>query len=105
MFSPSVSWPLTNCFGSASNVEYCSATHVPLRVELRLVGGLPPVLEVAVGVELRALIVEAVRELVADHHADAAEVRGDASGPAPKNGGCRMPAGSAVLFAAGRSRR
>jgi alpha-tubulin suppressor-like RCC1 family protein len=35
---------------------------------------LPPVLEVAVGVELRALVIEAVGELVADHHADRAEV-------------------------------
>src|SRR5205085_8530825 len=40
------------------------------------VGGRPPVLEVAGEVELRSLVVEAVRDLVADDRADAAVVDG-----------------------------
>ena len=44
--------------------------------ELLGVLGRPPVVQVALGVELAAFVVEAVRQLVADHHADAAEVDG-----------------------------
>ena len=42
---------------------------------LGVVGG-PPVAQVAVGVDLAALVVEAVGELVADHAADGAVVDG-----------------------------
>ena len=43
-------------------------------VEILQVVRRPPVLQIALGVELRALIVEAVRHLVADHGADAAVI-------------------------------
>src|SRR4051794_21082849 len=45
-----------------------------LHLEGRLVGGGPPVVEVARAVVLRALVVEAVPDLVADDRADAAVV-------------------------------
>ena len=47
-----------------------------LHLEGRLVVGGPPVVEVAVAVVLRALVVEAVADLVADDRADAAVVLG-----------------------------
>jgi hypothetical protein len=65
-----------------------------LRV-LRGVLGRPPVLEVAVGVGLAALVVEAVRHLVADDRAHAAVVD-RVVGVGSKNGGCRIPAGNTI---------
>ena len=74
VFSPSVSLPFS----------FTSSTAVKLRVLVDEAGGAlferlgvavgPPVLEVALGVELPPLIVEAVGQLVADHRAGAAEV-------------------------------
>ena len=46
-----------------------------LRGKARLVARCPPVAQVAVAVELAALVVEAVADLVADHHANAAVVQ------------------------------
>src|SRR5580692_1068321 len=44
------------------------------RSELLMVGGRPPIAQAALGVELRALVVETVGHFVADHRADAAIV-------------------------------
>ena len=52
----------------------------------------PPFAQVALAVELRALIVEAVGHFVSDDYADAAVVHRRID-LAVKNGGCRMPAG------------
>jgi hypothetical protein len=76
MFSPRRELAPDELLGRASNASTIGDAPAALG-ELREVVLLPPVLEVAVGVELRALIVEPVGELVADHHADPAEVRGD----------------------------
>ncbi len=54
----------------------------------------------ALGVELRALVVEAVADLVADHHADRAVVHRVARSHA-NAGGCRMPAGKTISLSSG----
>ena len=105
MFSPSVSSALDERLRQRLERRVLSATHAPFASNFVSSASCHQFCEVAVGVELRALVVEAVGELVADHHADAAEVRGDGAVLAPKNGGWRMPAGSAVLFARARSTR
>ena len=53
------------------------------------------------GVELAALVVEAVGELVAHHHADGAEVHRVGRPRVSKNGGWRMPAGKTISFIGG----
>ena len=76
VFSPSVSLPLMCTPGATVKLEYSSATQAArCSNSLASVGG-PPVVQVAFGVELAALVVEAVRQLVPDHHADAAVVHG-----------------------------
>ena len=78
MFSPTVSAPLTCSPGRSrgSKPSYCSISALRLHLEGGLVVGGPPVVEVAGAVVLRALVVEAVADLVADHRADAAVVLG-----------------------------
>ena len=76
MFSPSVSSPLTLRPGSAWNRGILLHEARGLRLELVVVLGRPPVAEVPVAVELPAAVVEAVADLVADHRADGAVVRG-----------------------------
>ena len=78
MFSPTVSEPLTCSPGRlrGSNASYCSISALRLHLEGGPVVGGPPVVEVAVAVVLRALVVEAVTDLVADDRADAAVVLG-----------------------------
>ena len=76
MFSPMVSSPLTwwpgACSGSSSS--YCSISARGPLLERRPVLLGPPVPQRAVAVAGRALIVEAVADLVPDHCADAAVV-------------------------------
>jgi hypothetical protein len=74
------------------------------RIELGAVVVGPPVAQVAVAVELAALVVEAVPDLVADDGADAAVVD-RVVGVASKNGGCRIAAGKTISFIPGCSRR
>ena len=76
MFSPIVSAPLTCWPGSCagSKPSYCSISIFGALLELLAVGVGPPVVQVAVAVVLRALVVEAVADLVADDRADAAVV-------------------------------
>ena len=76
VFSPSVSLPLMWTPGATAKLEYSSATQAARCCELLGVRRGPPVVQIALGVELAALIVEAVRQLVPDHHADAAVVHG-----------------------------
>ena len=78
MFSPTVSAPLTCSSGSVARREAVVLLDQRLRLHLEggLVVGRPPVVEVAGAVVLRALVVEAVADLVADHRADAAVVLG-----------------------------
>jgi hypothetical protein len=71
-----------------------------LQLERGLVVGGPPVVEVAGAVVLRALVVEAVADLVADHRADAAVVLGRV-GVGSKNGFCRIPAGKQISLVPG----
>ena len=67
MFSPDVSAPLSFTPGHRLVLaEYWSCTHLVASSKLRLRVLGPPVAQVAVAVELAALVVEAVRELVAD---------------------------------------
>jgi hypothetical protein len=54
---------------------------------------------------LRALVVEAVADLVADHRADAAVVDRVVGLRMSKNGGCRIAAGNTISFIPGCSRR
>ena len=78
MFSPTVSAPLTCSLGQLARREAVVLLDQRLRLDLegRLVVGRPPVVEVAGAVVLRALVVEAVADLVADDRADAAVVLG-----------------------------
>ena len=78
MFSPTVRAPLTCSPGSSrgSKPSYCVDQRLGLHLEGRLVLGGPPVVEVALAVVLRALVVEAVADLVTDDRADAAVVLG-----------------------------
>ncbi len=78
MFSPTVSAAVDVLAGQSrgSNASYCSISAVALHLEGRPVVRGPPVVEVALAVVLRALVVEAVADLVADHRADAAVVLG-----------------------------
>ena len=78
MFSPTVSAPLTWCSGSPAGVSasYWAISALDAALELGAVLRLPPVGEVAVAVVLAALVVEAVPDLVPDHRADPAVVRG-----------------------------
>jgi hypothetical protein len=62
----------------------------PLRIARR-----PPVANRAGGVDLAALVVEAV-SFMADDRADRAMVT--AASACGSNGGCRMPAGNTILF-------
>ena len=102
MFSPTVSAPLTCSPGRlrGSKASYCVDQLLRLQLEGRLVVGGPPVVEVAGAVVLRALVVEAVADLVADHRADAAVVLGRV-GVRAKNGVCRMPAGKQISLVPG----
>ena len=102
MFSPTVSWPLTCSPGRSrgSKASYCVDERLRLHLERRLVVGGPPVVEVAVAVVLRALVVEAVADLVADDRADAAVVLGRL-GVGRKNGFWRMPAGKQISLVPG----
>ncbi len=61
----------------------------------------PPVAQVAVSVELAALIVEAVNDFVTDDHADGAVVHRVIHVVGSKNGGCRIPAGKLIVFSCG----
>ena len=78
MFSPTVSAPLTCSPGRlrGSKPSYCSISALDFDLERGLVVRRPPVVEVAGAVVLRALVVEAVADLVADDRADAAVVLG-----------------------------
>ena len=78
MFSPTVSAPLTCSPGRSrgSKRVVLLDQRLGLHLEGRLVVGGPPVVEVAGAVVLRALVVEAVADLVADDRADAAVVLG-----------------------------
>ena len=74
------------CLGSSLNGFASSGVHQSRRLPL--------------GVELAALVVEAVRHLVADHRADRPVVDG-VVGLWSKNGGCRMPAGKTISLSCG----
>ena len=102
MFSPTVSAPLTCSPGRLARLEAVVLLDQRLRLHLegRLVVGRPPVVEVAVAVVLRALVVEAVADLVADDGTDAAVVLGRL-GVGAKNGFCRMPAGKQISLVPG----
>ena len=100
LFSPRVKRPLTLKPGKGSNWLYWCARAVLRRVELLAVGRRPPVGEVAGSVPFRALVVEAVARLVADHGADAAIV-GGVVGRGLKKGGCRIAAGKTISFMLG----
>jgi hypothetical protein len=77
MFSPTVSEPLTLWSGRpAGDRPSYWAISIFARDSNSAVGGGPPVGDVAVAVVLRALVVEAVADLVADDRADAAVVGG-----------------------------
>ena len=80
MFSPSVKRPLTLKPGKRLELVELRRQGGAARVELGAVGRRPPVGEVAGAVPLRALVVEAVAGLVADHRADAAVVHGVVGG-------------------------
>ena len=78
MFSPTVSAPLTLWPGASRDSRSLnwamSALGAPVEVGAVALG--PPVAQVAVAVVLRALVVEAVADLVPDDGADAAVVDG-----------------------------
>ena len=74
MFSPSVSSPLTCSPASGLNGVVLLDEHLRALLELLASASRPPVAQVAVAVELAALVVEAVADLVADHGADRAVV-------------------------------
>ena len=76
MFSPIVERPVDLLAGKLGRLEAAVLLdqHLGARLELLAVGVGPPVDHVAVAVGLRALVVEAVADLVADHRADAAVV-------------------------------
>ncbi len=69
-------------------------------LERGTVGLGPPVLQAAVTVVLRALVVEAVPDLVPDDGADRAVVRGGVA-VASKNGNCRIAAGNTISLKPG----
>ena len=87
VFSPSVSLPFSFTSSTAVKPEYSSATHAARSSNALRVGRRPPVAQVALRVELAPLIVEAVRQLVADDRAGAAVVH---RGVAPSR--CRTAA-------------
>ena len=76
MDSPETSLPMTLSPGSTSKADELVDDALAARLEVLEVGGRPPVLQVPLQVELRALVVEAVRDLVADDRADGAVVDG-----------------------------
>ena len=72
MFSPTVSAPLTWCPGACagSSTAYWSINRRVSTSNAALSSVGPPVVQRAAAVVLRALVVEAVPDLVADHRAD-----------------------------------
>ena len=60
----------------------------------------PPVAQIALGIELAAFVVEAVRQFVANGGAGVAVVRGVVRAGI-KRGGCRMPAGKLMSLICG----
>ena len=74
MFSPIVSLPLTQVFGSGQKALYCAASFSVWARNFSFVVARPPVADPAGFVELAAVIVEAVAHLVADDRADGAVV-------------------------------
>ena len=78
MFSPTVSAPLTCSSGSSRGAKplYCSISAFDLTSNAALSSGVHQSLRLPDAVVLRALVVEAVADLVADDRADAAVVLG-----------------------------
>ncbi len=75
-FSPSVNRPFTFAPSTGLNLRVFVHDAVSALLEFRRVLLRPPVAQIAVGIELTALIVEAVRQLMPDYGSDSAEVHG-----------------------------
>ena len=100
MFSPSVSFAVHLQSGSASKRGTARPARRALLEGLVVLSFGVHQSRSAVGVELAALVVEAVADLVADHAADGAVVhRGIGFGS--KNGGCRIAAGKTISLMSG----
>src|ERR1039457_2894977 len=77
LFSPSVSRPLSLTSSTAVKLEYSLAMHAARLSNSAPLARRPPVAQVAVAIELAALVVEPVRHLVADHRSGSAVVERD----------------------------
>ena len=75
MSSPMVSLPLILMLSMMVNCEYSSTMHCRLVLEVRRVVLGPPILQITLGIEVAAFIVEAVCQFVADGLAGVAVIR------------------------------